>query len=122
MHKVIKFKNYRYKKRSTFIGNSRVYNGKTYDSTFEAQVAQDLDCQLEDGLISKWERQVKMDLSVYGSHICNYYVDFKVTYNDGSLEFIEVKGIEFGLWKFKWRLFEVLFNKEYPGVTLTVIK
>ena len=54
--------------------------------------------------------------------IANYYIDFVVTHNNGSEEFVEVKGFETDLWGIKWRLFEAIFNKERPGAVLTIIK
>ena len=64
------------------------------------------------GDIKKVERQVKLSLDVNNFHICNYYIDFKVTHNDDTIEYIEVKGIETKDWKLKWKLCEALFQDD----------
>jgi len=98
------------------------FKDRRYDSKKEAGVAQELELLKKAGEIKEIIPQFKLDLKVYGKHICNYYVDFKVINKDGSIEYIEVKGLEMPLWKMKWRLAEVILNEEEPGSKLTVIK
>lgn len=106
----------KYKNKSCF------YNGCIYDSKKEAAYAQELDFRKKAKDIKDWARQVKCSLDIFGKHICNYYIDFKIYHKDGSEEMVEVKGFETPVWKLKWRLFEAIWNKEYPGVVLTVVK
>jgi hypothetical protein len=112
--------NYRIKKLSSYRQLSKYknspkwYNGINYDSKLEAKVAQELDLRvkaIDDNLIS-WERQVKIDLSVNGDHICNYYIDFVAEREDGVKEYIEVKGLELPVWKLKWNLFCALYKEQ----------
>ena len=94
------------------------YNGKIFDSKFEAQIAMELDMEVKAGKAFKVERQVKIPLIVNGYLICNYYIDF-IVYRDGETEYIEAKGYPTPVWKIKWKLFEALHTK--PGNKLTVI-
>jgi len=98
------------------------YNGYNYDSKFESQIAQDLDLRLKAGDIKEVKKQVKIDLQAYGKHITNYFIDFVIVLNDGTNEYIEVKGYETDVWKMKWKMFEAKINQEEPQATLTVIK
>ena len=100
------------------------YNGITYHSKLESAYAQELDIRVKAGDIKSWDRQVKLDLKVNGQHICNYYIDFVIHHNDGTKEFIEVKGFETEVWRLKWKLFEAVFDdfKECPDDKMTVIK
>jgi len=72
--------------------------------------------------IKSWERQVKIELTAHGRHICNYYIDFVVTHNDGTLEYVEVKGFETDLWRLKWKLFKSKMTEEEPRAKLSIIK
>ena len=100
------------------------YNGNQYHSKFESQVAQDLDFRLKAGELTEVKRQVKIPLDVNGEHITNYFIDFVAIRKDGVQEYIEVKGFVTELWKFKWRLFEVLYKDkvEKGEIELVVIK
>jgi len=49
-------------------------------------------------------------------------MDFVVTHNDGSLEYVEVKGFQTEVWRLKWKIFEAIFNKEHPDIILTIVK
>lgn len=98
------------------------YNGHRYDSKFEAQIAEDLDVRLKVKDIKAVDRQVKIPLEAYGTHIFNYIIDFVITHNDGTKEYLEVKGYETDLWKTKWKMFEAKINLEDPTATLTVLK
>lgn len=93
---------------------SSVYNGRQYHSKKEAQYAAELDQRKKSGDIKDWEPQVKIDLSVNGYHIANYYIDFLVHHNDGTKEYVEVKGFETEVWRLKWKLFEAIYSDQ-PG-------
>lgn len=97
------------------------YRGITYHSKKEQQYAVDLDMRKRAGDIKDWERQVKISLDVNGHHIANYFIDFIVTHNDDTKEYVEVKGFETEVWKMKWRIFEALYSDQ-PDVQLTVVK
>lgn len=112
---------YRLRKANKYRNVSTIYNGIQYHSKFEASYAQELDIRLKAKEIQSWERQVKIPLDINGYHIANYYIDFRIDHNDGSEEFVEVKGFETDVWKIKWAIFEALYS-EIPNVKLTVVK
>jgi len=102
------------------------YNGYWYDSKMEAGYAEDLDWRKKAKDIKDWERQVRVSLDIEKKgerfHICDYIVDFKIHHNDGSIEWIEVKGMETGEWRLKRKLFEALILTERPDERYTVVK
>jgi hypothetical protein len=98
------------------------YDGKYYHSKGEAAYAQELDWRKKAGEIQSWERQVKIDLRVNGIHICNYYIDFRVTLKDGTVQYHEYKGVETPDWRIKWNLLNATINEIEPGAELIVVK
>lgn len=46
--------------------------------------------------IKDFETQVEYSLDVNGVHICKYYLDFLITHNDGSKEYVDTKGYKKG--------------------------
>lgn len=97
------------------------YGGKQYHSKKEAAFAADLDLRVKAGDIKSWDRQKRIPLEVNGRHITDYYIDFVVHHNDGTTEYVEVKGFETPVWVMKWRIFEALYSG-IPNVSLTVVK
>ena len=119
----------------------REYEGHIYHSTFESEYAKQLDLKIRTGLIKGWEKQVKIELNikmvgdlpvltdekmedllragVKAYHITNYFMDFVVTNNDDSITLVETKGAETSLWKFKFKLTEIVKRNK---VNLEVIK
>lgn len=106
------------KRNNKFNAVKQTYNGYSYDSKREAQYAAELDWMIKAGEVEKWERQHKISLDVNDVHIANYYMDFKVYFNDGRVEMHEVKGAETPLWRMKFRLAKAL----YPDYNFKVIK
>lgn len=98
------------------------YNGVIYDSAFEAEYAQELDLRLKAKDIKAWRRQVKISIDINEYHICNYFCDFEVEHNDGSLELVEVKGLETDVYRIKRKLLEAVWLPNNPDYTYTVIK
>lgn len=88
------------------------------DSKFEAGKAQELTLLKRAGEIKDFKEQVKLALVVNDFHICNYYIDFVIEHNDGTIEYLETKGYPTDVWKLKWKLFEALYDK--PENKLTV--
>lgn len=85
------------------------YNGVKYDSRREADFAMELDWRVKAKDIKGWERQIRIPLIVNGKKICVYVMDFVITNNDNSLEYVEVKGFKTAVWKLKYKLFEALY-------------
>ena len=111
------------KKKSKYNNQSVWYDGNKYDSKLECKYAQDLDYRVKINEVERWERQVKLDLKVNGIHITNYYIDFKVFYPDGGIEYVEVKGLEMRDWKLKWSLLQATRDEVLePGAELLIVK
>lgn len=100
----------------------QTYNGHSYHSKFEASYAMELDLRLKAKDIKSWDRQHKIELYAYDTKVCNYYIDFVITHNDGVKEYVECKGFETNVWKLKWKLCQAKFKKEQPKDILTLVK
>ena len=100
----------------------KTYDGYTYDSMKEANYAFELDLRKKAGEIKDWERQYKLDLRANGIHICNYYVDFKVEYPDGSIQLVEIKGFISPVWQLKVKIMEATYLHDHPEVEYLVVK
>jgi len=92
--------------------------GVTYDSKKEAKYAEELYLRVCANDIYSWRRQVPLRLNVQGHHICKAVVDFVIMHNDGSIEYVEVKGYETAVYKLKRKLIAAL----YPDIKYTVVK
>lgn len=112
------------KPASKYHSRAQVYNDHCYHSGLESSYAAELDWRIKAKEITKWERQVKLDLRVNGMHVNNYYIDFVVHYPDGSREFVEVKGMELEPWKTNWKILQATFGdfKQHPDDRLLVVK
>ena len=112
------------KKPNKYHNRSTEYNGKLYDSQFEAQHAADLDWLVKSGDVTHWDRQVTLDLRFNGYHICNYKIDFIVHYKDGHREYAETKGIQTRDWLLKWRILEATFDtfKQHPDDKMVLVQ
>lgn len=96
------------------------YNGVTYDSTKEASQAAKYDMARASknpaDRVVEVERQVTYRLEVQGVLICKYILDFKVTYADGRVDHVDVKGAKQGaayrMFKVKKHLMKALFSIE----------
>jgi hypothetical protein len=70
------------------------------------------------GLIKDFKMQVQYDILVNNIHIAYYYLDFQIENNDGSFEYIDIKGkdkktnkfIKTGVFALKKRLVEAIYN------------
>lgn len=112
---------WRIEKQNKYNAKSSIYNGIAYHSQKEAAYAQELDLRIKAKDIKSWKRQERIDLKVNKQHIANYYVDFLIYHNDGTKEFIEVKGFETELWRLKWKIFCAMYENK-KNYKLTVIK
>lgn len=89
------------------------FNGLTYDSKFEASVAAELDLRMKAGEVIKVERQVPLELRIYGKLWRIWKIDFVAHLADGSREFIEAKGMVLPDFKMKFDFFEIVFDKDF---------
>ena len=98
------------------------FKGTIYDSKLEANYAEHFDTMLKAGELTTIERQVKISLKAYDKHICNYYIDFVLTYQDGHREYSEIKGYATDIWKMKWKMLEAMLDATDPSATMRVYK
>ena len=89
-----------------------------HQSRFEADVCNSLLGELQAKRIKKFSVQYKIELKMNGVHITNHYVDFLVEKKDGSLVFVEAKGVETEAWRIKRRLCEILC----PAIEYKVVR
>lgn len=106
-------------------------DGVYYDSILEAQEAQNIIERLNAGEITEWKKQYKLEFYIviesgkpvikcnpteterrYGYFLENYYMDFALFFEDGTIEFIEVKGQMVGDWKRKWNMVQAVFGDD----------
>jgi hypothetical protein len=99
----------RYAKPNKYNARSSVYNGRRYDSKLEASYAMQLDWMKKAGQVKKWIPQYKIDLRINDVHIANYYIDFKVIYTSGHVEYWEVKGFVTNVWKLKYAMAKAIY-------------
>ena len=99
--------------RNKFNATKTLYNGILYDSKKEAGFAMKLDilrkASGKDRVI-EIERQVTFSFDLNGHHICKYKPDFKVTYSDGRIEYIDVKGMETREFSIKKKLLKAFYG------------
>ena len=103
----------------------REYRGVRYQSGLEAKTAAELDLRIKAKELTSWERQVKVELHVYGRKVCDYFVDFVAVYPDGHRDWIECKGMILPHWKLKWAIMEAVFDKDirlHPDDRMVVVK
>lgn len=89
------------------------YNGSVYDSKREAEYRQHLDLLTGDNVpdqdrVELVEEQVRYPIIVNEVKICTYVLDFKVTYGDGRIEYVDVKGVKTGVYKLKKKLMKAV--------------
>jgi hypothetical protein len=91
-----------------------------YDSKFEAGYGQELEIRKKAKDIKNFEAHVRLPLVVNNYTVCDYYIDFKIYHNDGTIEFCETKGFPTPAWKIKWKLFCALYEDD-PNTKITLI-
>lgn len=103
------------------------FNGKIYDSKFEASVAQDLETRKRAKDIIDYDTQFKVEIPVYTKdgtivHVVKHKVDFRVWELDGSFMLLEAKGVETTDYKWRRTLLEKIWLPEHQEYTYEVIK
>lgn len=85
-------------------------DGIIFDSKKEARHYSELKLLQNAGIISKIELQIKFPIEVCGKKICSYICDFQITYPDGHIEIIDVKGMKTRIYILKKKLVEAIYN------------
>ncbi len=96
------------KKRSKYKNVRTVIDGKHFDSLAEGRYFNELKLRILAGEVSYFLRQVPFDLP--GN--VKYRVDFQVFLADGSVEYIDVKGVKTPMFIMKKKQVEELYPVE----------
>jgi hypothetical protein len=105
-------------KSSKFKSVKSEIDGHTFDSKKEAEFYGSLKIKKNAGLIKDFKIQVQYDIVVNNIHIAYYYLDFQIENNDGSFEYIDIKGkdkksnkfIKTSVFALKKRLVEAIYH------------
>jgi hypothetical protein len=119
----------KYKNKKTTFG------GRLYGSKLESSVASDLElarhATKDSDRVVDVKPQYNVDIYIDGvtlttkptpRKLFRYIPDFFVEYADGHFEIIEAKGYVTDIFRFKWKIFEAVYNKEHPDILLKIIK
>lgn len=105
-------------RKSYSSAQKQTFNGKIFDSKFEAGQAQELELRKRAKDIKDYETQVEFPLIVNGYKLGVYIADFVIEHNDGEKEILEAKGFVGREFPMKWKLVEALYGDEYK---LTIV-
>lgn len=100
-------------------GNKKTeYNGRSYDSKYEAGVAQELDLRLKAGEFVKIEPQYRIKLYVYlpdgkRADLFTYICDFRCERPDGSYLLVEAKGHVTETYRTKKKILDLVWLKDH---------
>jgi len=90
------------------------YGGRQFMSKKEAEYAMQLDYMRKAtsprDKVVEWVPQVPFQVVLNGKKICKYIADFKVTYADGRVEIVDVKGVRTDVYRLKKKLVEAQYG------------
>ena len=103
------------------------YNGRKYDSKFEAGIAAQLDLRMRAGEFLAWEPQYKVEMWAYNKHgekaiKKTHKVDFRIHEDDGTFTLLEAKGFETSDYLDRKRWLLKLWLPENPDHRYEVVK
>lgn len=103
------------------------FNGKQYDSKYEATVAEELDLRLKAKDILEVIPQYKIECYAYrkdGSKafLVKHKVDFRIQLKDHSYELVEAKGQITTDYVWRRKFLELIWLPEHPDYTYRVVK
>lgn len=102
------------KKKNKYNAQITLYNGRNYHSKFEANFARGLDLQMKSedirDRVETWVPQIPFDIIIGGIKVGTYYCDFKITYADGRIRYVDTKGVDTELSKLKRKCVSAQFK------------
>lgn len=103
------------------------FNGKMFDSKFEASVAEELETRKLAKDILDYDTQYRVEGFAYlpdgtKGFPFRHKVDFRIHHNDGSFELYEAKGVETDDYKWRRKCLENLWLPLHKDHIYTVIK
>lgn len=105
-------------KSSKFNNVKSEIDGHKFDSKKESEFYGSLKIKKQAGLIKDFKMQVPYEIIINNIRIANYFLDFLVENNDGTIEYIDIKGkdkktnkfIKTGVFALKKRLVEAIYG------------
>jgi len=96
------------------------YKGLKFMSKKEAEYAMQLDYMRKAtsprDRVVEWVPQMPFQVILNEKKICKYIADFKVTYADGRVEIVDVKGVRTDVYRLKKKLVEAQY-----GITIVEV-
>jgi hypothetical protein len=116
-----------YFKSNKFNAKRTEFNGRKFDSKFEASVAQELELRKKAKDIKDYDCQFKVEMWAYDKNgkqamKVSHKIDFRIHHNDGSYELLEAKGVETSDWKMRRRWLETFWLPFNLDHTYSVVK
>lgn len=110
---------YPYNPYSKYGSKKTEYNGRMYDSKYEAEIAYELDMRMRAKEFTAIEPQFKIQLYTYDKElkqipIFKYYCDFKCTKPDGTYLLVEAKGFRTDIYRAKHKILTQVWLKDNP--------
>lgn len=100
----------------------RTFEGKVYASKLEMNYRKYLDSQKSKGEVQNYEEQVPFTIFINNKKICTYRLDFEVVYKDGSVKYIDTKGVKTSIYRLKKKMVEAYFDIEITEVEAKTFK
>lgn len=101
--------------------SKRTYKGEVYDSKAEMEYLKHLELMKKatppSERVVSIDKQVKFPIEVEGMKICTYILDYKVTYADGSVKHIDVKGVVTPIYRLKKKLVKAVYGIDIIEIT-----
>lgn len=100
-------------------GNTKtVFNGRKYDSKFEARIAQELDLRMKSGEFIEITPQYRIKLYVYlpdgkKADLFTYVCDFRCEHPDGSYLLVEAKGALTDTYRTKKKILDLVWLPDH---------
>jgi hypothetical protein len=118
---------YLQKRGNKYGAKKTTYNGRRFDSKYEASVAEELELRKGAGDILDYDCQYKVEMWAYRkdgtpAFKVSHKVDFRIHHKDGSYELLEAKGVETADYRMRRKFLEELWLPENLDHTYTVVK
>lgn len=103
------------------------FNGRKFDSKYEASVAQELELRKKANDILDYDCQFHVEIPLYDQmgiqrHTLRHKVDFRVHNKDGSFTLLEAKGVETADYKIRRLFLEKFFLPNNLDYDYEVVK
>jgi hypothetical protein len=106
------------KKKNKYKAIKSTYNGQVFHSKKEKDYAVKLDLLKksfkEGDRVLEYKTQVKFPIKINDLLICTYILDFIVTYADGRIEYVDIKGykkgVAYSMFRVKKKLTEAIYK------------